>query len=66
MVDDLAVYGYDTLRPMIAAATFASAGVALGVFFTLSQKRNQRLGAIFFCFQHCLEELQSQSSMDFR
>lgn len=29
MVNNLAVYGYDTLRPMIAAATFASAGVVL-------------------------------------
>lgn len=38
MVNNLATYGYDTLRPMIAAATFASAGVALGVFLKTRNK----------------------------
>ena len=65
MVNNLAVYGYDTLRPMIAAATFASAGVALGVFYALAEKK-PKAWRYLLCFQHCLEELQSQSSMDFR
>ena len=38
MVNNLALHGYDTLRPMIAAATFASAGVALGVFLKSRNK----------------------------
>ncbi|RVT62764.1 beta-glucoside-specific PTS transporter subunit IIABC [Niallia taxi] len=32
MINNLATYGFDTLRPMIAASAFATAGVALGVF----------------------------------
>ncbi|EAC5427762.1 PTS beta-glucoside transporter subunit EIIBCA, partial [Listeria monocytogenes] len=43
MVNNLAVYGYDTLRPMIAAATFASAGVALGVFLRSRRKETKGL-----------------------
>jgi beta-glucoside PTS system EIICBA component len=31
MINNLATYGFDTLRPMIAASAFATAGVALGV-----------------------------------
>lgn len=43
MVNNLATYGYDTLRPMIAAATFASAGVALGVFLKSKNKDTKGL-----------------------
>lgn len=43
MVNNLATYGYDTLRPMIAAATFASAGVALGVFLRSKNKDTKGL-----------------------
>ncbi|MBO0453760.1 beta-glucoside-specific PTS transporter subunit IIABC [Candidatus Enterococcus murrayae] len=43
MVNNLATYGYDTLRPMIAAATFASAGVALGVFLRSKNKNTKGL-----------------------
>ncbi len=39
MINNLSTYGYDTLRPMIAAATFASAGVALGVFLRSKNKQ---------------------------
>ena len=38
MINNLAVYGYDVIRPMVAAATFASAGVALGVFLRSKDK----------------------------
>ena len=43
MVNNLALHGYDTLRPMIAAATFASAGVALGVFLKSRNKETKGL-----------------------
>ncbi|MBM7542694.1 beta-glucoside-specific PTS transporter subunit IIABC [Amphibacillus cookii] len=43
MVNNLTLYGYDTLRPMIAAATFASAGVALGVFLRSRNKHTKGL-----------------------
>ncbi|MCJ7691360.1 MAG: beta-glucoside-specific PTS transporter subunit IIABC [Clostridiaceae bacterium] len=32
MLNNLALYGYDTIRPAIATATFAQAGAAFGVF----------------------------------
>ncbi|WP_228727824.1 beta-glucoside-specific PTS transporter subunit IIABC [Fusibacter ferrireducens] len=41
MVNNLANYGYDVIRPMIAAATFASAGVAFGVFLRSKKKANK-------------------------
>ena len=43
MVNNLSTYGYDILRPMIAAATFASAGSALGVFFRTKDKEVKSL-----------------------
>ncbi|MDU1847932.1 MAG: beta-glucoside-specific PTS transporter subunit IIABC [Niallia nealsonii] len=43
MINNLATYGFDTLRPMIAAATFASAGVALGVFLRSRNKGTKSL-----------------------
>lgn len=43
MVNNLATYGYDILRPMIAAATFASAGSALGVFLRSRDKEVKSL-----------------------
>lgn len=43
MVNNLSTLGYDTIRPMIAAATFASAGVALGAFFRMKNKENKAL-----------------------
>ena len=43
MINNLAVYGYDIIRPMVAAATFASAGVALGVFLRSRNKQTKSL-----------------------
>ncbi len=43
MINNLATYGFDTLRPMIAAATFASAGVALGVYLRSRNKGTKSL-----------------------
>lgn len=43
MINNLSTYGFDTLRPMIAAATFASAGVALGVFLRSRNKGTKSL-----------------------
>ncbi|MCI1882677.1 MAG: glucose PTS transporter subunit IIA, partial [Sporolactobacillus sp.] len=43
MVNNLSKYGYDTIRPMVAAATFASAGAALGVFFRAKDKGTKTL-----------------------
>ncbi len=43
MVNNLATYGYDIIRPMVAAATFASAGAALGVFFRTKNKETKSL-----------------------
>ncbi|MBT1172428.1 PTS glucose transporter subunit IIA [Bifidobacterium sp. MA2] len=43
MVNNLATRGYDVIRPMIAAATFASAGAALGAFFRLKDKEEKSL-----------------------
>ncbi|PAB01028.1 beta-glucoside-specific PTS transporter subunit IIABC [Enterococcus canintestini] len=43
MVNNLATYGYDIIRPMVAAATFASAGAALGVFFRTKSKETKSL-----------------------
>ncbi|MFS0661104.1 beta-glucoside-specific PTS transporter subunit IIABC [Niallia alba] len=43
MINNLATYGFDTLRPMIATATFASAGVALGVFLRSRNKGTKSL-----------------------
>lgn len=43
MVNNLATLGYDTIRPMVAAATFASAGAALGVFLRSKKKETKSL-----------------------
>lgn len=43
MVNNLATYGYDVIRPLVAAATFASAGAALGVFLRARQKETKSL-----------------------
>lgn len=43
MVNNLSTRGYDTIRPMIAAATFASAGAALGVFLRSKDKDTKSL-----------------------
>lgn len=43
MVNNLTNLGYDIIRPMIAAATFASAGAALGVFFKSKKKETKAL-----------------------
>lgn len=43
MVNNLSTYGYDILRPMIATATFASAGAALGVFLRSKDKQVKSL-----------------------
>ncbi len=41
MINNLATYGYDIIRPMIAAATFASAGAAFGVFLKSKKKETK-------------------------
>lgn len=43
MINNIATLGYDTIRPMVAAATFASAGVALGVFLCSKNKNTKSL-----------------------
>ncbi|SDZ48977.1 PTS system, beta-glucosides-specific IIC component [Evansella caseinilytica] len=39
MLSNLSATGYDTIRPPVATATFAQAGVALGVFFKAKDKK---------------------------
>lgn len=41
MINNISAYGYDVIRPMIAAATFASAGAAFGVFLKAKNKENK-------------------------
>lgn len=43
MLNNIALYGQDPIRPMMAAATFASAGVALGVFLKSRNKNTRAL-----------------------
>lgn len=43
MINNLAIYGYDVIRPLVAAATFASAGAALGVFLRARNKETKTL-----------------------
>lgn len=45
MVNNFSNYGYDVIKPMTAAATFASAGVALGVFLRSKNKETKGLAA---------------------
>lgn len=45
MINNISNLGYDVIRPMIAAATFASAGVALGVFLRSRNKETRALAA---------------------
>ncbi|AVK49377.1 PTS beta-glucoside transporter subunit EIIBCA [Clostridium sp. MF28] len=45
MVNNFSNYGYDVIKPMTAAATFASAGVALGVFLKSKNKETKGLAA---------------------
>ncbi|MDO5405744.1 MAG: beta-glucoside-specific PTS transporter subunit IIABC [Eubacteriales bacterium] len=45
MINNIASYGYDFVRPMVAAATFASAGAAFGVFLK-SKKKESRAFAL--------------------
>lgn len=41
MINNISSYGYDIIRPMVAAATFASAGAAFGVFLRAKNKENK-------------------------
>lgn len=41
MINNISTYGYDVIRPMIAAATFASAGATFGVFLKAKNKENK-------------------------
>ncbi|MDR2869047.1 MAG: PTS transporter subunit EIIC [Deferribacteraceae bacterium] len=43
MINNLSLNGYDTIRPMMSAATFASAGVAIGVYFRSRNKATKAL-----------------------
>lgn len=45
MINNIANQGYDVIRPMIAAATFASAGVALGVLLRSKKKETKAFAA---------------------
>jgi len=41
MLNNLALYGFDTIRPAIATATFAQAGAAFGVFLKSRDKKTK-------------------------
>lgn len=41
MVNNIAQYGFDHIRPMVAAATFASSGAAFGVFLKSKDKETK-------------------------
>jgi PTS system beta-glucosides-specific IIC component len=41
MVNNIAQYGFDHVRPMVAAATFASSGAAFGVFLRSKNKETK-------------------------
>lgn len=45
MINNIANQGYDVIRPMIAAATFASAGVALGILLRSKKKETRAFAA---------------------
>lgn len=45
MINNIANLGYDVIRPMIAWATFASAGVALGIFLRSRNKETKTFAA---------------------
>ena len=45
MINNIANQGYDVIRPMIAAATFACAGVALGVVLRSKKKETRAFAA---------------------
>lgn len=41
MINNISTYGYDFIRPMVAAATFGSAGAAFGVFLKAKRKETK-------------------------
>ena len=41
MINNISTYGYDFIRPMVAAATFGSAGAAFGVFLRAKKKETK-------------------------
>lgn len=41
MINNISSYGYDFIRPMVAAATFGSAGAAFGVFLKAKRKETK-------------------------
>ncbi|MDH2927568.1 beta-glucoside-specific PTS transporter subunit IIABC [Lonepinella koalarum] len=41
MVNNISTYGFDYIRPMVAAATFASSGAAFGVFLRSRNKKTK-------------------------
>lgn len=43
MINNLSLYGFDTIRPMMSAATFAAAGVAIGIFLRSRNKQTRAL-----------------------
>ncbi len=43
MINNIASLGYDIIRPMVAAATFASAGAAMGCFLYAKNKKTKSL-----------------------
>lgn len=45
MVGNIATYGYDLIRPMVACATFASSGAAFGVFLKSKNKETKAFAA---------------------
>jgi PTS system beta-glucosides-specific IIC component len=49
MINNISLKGFDTIRPMMASATFAQSGVALGVFLKAKDKKlkSYALSALF-------------------
>ncbi|MNJ47584.1 PTS system beta-glucoside-specific EIIBCA component [compost metagenome] len=49
MINNISIKGFDTIRPMMASATFAQSGVALGVFLKAKDKKlkSYALSALF-------------------
>lgn len=41
MINNISTYGFDYIRPMVAAATFGSAGAAFGVFLKAKKKETK-------------------------
>lgn len=63
MINNISTYGYDVIRPMIAAATFASAGAAFGVFLKAKIKKIKHMH-FQLQFQLYLENYRTTNCME--